>query len=574
MTANYCKIDTLDLFNDLKDTNISFSEFKSIVACYNKLESSYIKDKQVDLLKDLNKQKRVIFSYLKSCKDEPIKKMAKLVGKLEEEFGDIDEMNTFSKANKNAKFIKVSYDNGKWSISAEGLSDNLEFNKKQTPEAITCLVQLADRLDEQDAAYALCHAKKAGLFTIAALPFVRTDLNNTLFNTRYEKTPTTTLGPIEKPADAVYTTNLPVSRQIASEDDVDNEKIDETSVFIDEDGTLIPITLVADDYVLTSQDNGVYSIEEVKENLKTGKWKRQAADKEDIKKKKIISQIDNLLSENYKEKMILNEMMRREVESFQKKLQAEYQSRIDKLDEITAKTEPKVRKLLAKLDRIQNSDEGSIKKLHRIKLKLESGLTVTYSPEVEKYQKRVVNLEKAQTVLDQIADKYIPKSALADYEKDIENMYYYTSSSEKLFVQLTGNDPANEELIQEEINKLDKLKKNVKMSSLKCDNKTKNNIYNELDNMLISNMLNFNQYNALSDFIEYDAKQVAASLRVIKTRQSKITKAGLLSDIVSKILSIYNSLRNLFLDMFNKLTLQETYSNKINEGLDEIIEGE
>ena len=32
MTANYCKIDTLDLFNDLKDTNISFSEFKSIVA--------------------------------------------------------------------------------------------------------------------------------------------------------------------------------------------------------------------------------------------------------------------------------------------------------------------------------------------------------------------------------------------------------------------------------------------------------------------------------------------------------------------------------------------------------------
>ena len=192
-------------------------------------------------LKDLNKQKRVIFSYLKSCKDEPIKKMAKLAGKLEEEFGNIDEMNTFSKANKNAKFIKVSYDNGKWSISAEGLSDNLEFNKKQTPEAITCLVQLADRLDEQDAAYALCHAKKAGLFTMAALPFVRTDLNNTLFNTRYEKTPTTTLGPIEKPADAVYTTNLPVSRQIASEDDLDNEKIDETSVFIDEEGTLIPV---------------------------------------------------------------------------------------------------------------------------------------------------------------------------------------------------------------------------------------------------------------------------------------------------------------------------------------------
>ena len=51
----------------------------------------------------------------------------------------------------------------------------LEFTKDETPEAINSLVKLANRLDEQEAAYALCHAKKAGLFTFAALPYVRTE---------------------------------------------------------------------------------------------------------------------------------------------------------------------------------------------------------------------------------------------------------------------------------------------------------------------------------------------------------------------------------------------------------------
>ena len=568
MTANYCKIDTLDLFNDLKDTNISFSEFKSIVACYNKLESSYIKDKQVDLLKDLNKQKRVIFSYLKSCKDEPIKKMAKLAGKLEEEFGNIDEMNTFSKANKNAKFIKVSYDNGKWSISAEGLSDNLEFNKKQTPEAITCLVQLADRLDEQDAAYALCHAKKAGLFTMAALPFVRTDLNNTLFNTRYEKTPTTTLGPIEKPADAVYTTNLPVSRQIASEDGLDDEKIDETSVFIDEDGTLIPVTLVTDDYVLTSQDNGIYSIEEVKENLQTGKWKRQAADKEDIKLKRLEKQAEDLMK-LWEEKLILDESAQRLKDEFDAKLQQKLAPRMEQLDEAQAMVEPRLRKIAAKIDEITFKDKEGKQKLQKLKQEI-GNMVLKYQRPVEEYRMRAVSkVEEVEALLEQ-ARKYVSPKNLKAFEENVVNkFFYYESSQEKFEIALRGKDPRNEEMIQEEIKKL---RKEIKTSqNLAFD---KDAAYNKLDNLLISGVLSFEQYNALTDFAEINSKKVLASLELIESGMYKTVKAGFLQDIGNKIVELYNNVKDWLSDIIPFLTMQERDITEINEGLDEIIEGE
>lgn len=568
MTANYCKIDTLDLFNDLKDTNISFSEFKSIVACYNKLESSYIKDKQVDLLKDLNKQKRVIFSYLKSCKDEPIKKMAKLAGKLEEEFGNVDEMNTFSKANKNAKFIKVSYDNGKWSISAEGLSDNLEFNKKQTPEAITCLVQLADRLDEQDAAYALCHAKKAGLFTMAALPFVRTDLNNTLFNTRYEKTPTTTLGPIEKPADAVYTTNLPVSRQIASEDDLDNEKIDETSVFIDEEGTLIPVTLVTDDYVLTSQDNGVYSIEEVKENLKTGKWKRQAADKEDIKLKRLEKQAEDLMK-LWEEKLILDESAQRLKDEFDAKLQQKLAPRMEQLDEAQAMVEPRLRKIAAKIDEITFKDKEGKQKLQKFKQEI-GNMILKYQRPVEEYRMRAVSrVEDVEALLEQ-ARKYVSPKNLKAFEENVVNkFFYYESSQEKFEIALKGKDPRNEEMIQDEIKKL---RKEIKTSQNSAFDK--DTAYNKLDNLLISGALNFEQYNTLTDFAEINSKKVLASLELIENGMYKTVKAGFLQDIGNKIVELYNNVKDWLSNIIPFLTMQEKDITEINEGLDEIIEGE
>ena len=570
MSVNYCKIDSLDLFNDLKSTNISLSSFKDIIACYKKLEDSYIKERKVDLLKDLNKQKRTIFSYLSSCHDQSLKKMARLTASIEQEMGNIDTIDTLQDNIKDAKFIKVSYDNGSWKISAEYLSDDIEFDKKQVPDAINCLVKLVDRMDEQEAAYALCHARKAGKFILAELPFVRTDFNDNPFETRYIKEPGMTYGPYEKPSDALYTTQLPVSRQMASEEsELGEEEVSESDVLITEDGSLMPITLVTDDYVITSNDNGVFSLDEVKENLRTGKWKKQAAEGEDARVRRLKKQIDELVNTGYKEKLILDEALNRQIDNFAAKLTEKYATRLEELDRVREMVEPKVKKLAAKINEITFNDNEGKQKLQRLSIQLDSGTEVKYSQPVEQYQKKVVSVKEAEQLLD-MAKKYVSPRALKKFEEEFVNkFFYYTSAVEKFDVVLRNKDPRNEELIREQ---MEELGKNIKNS---LDNHLyKDEAYDRLDNMLIDGTINFDQYNKLSDFAEINAKQVMASLDIINSNYNKIVQAGFLSDLKDKVLSLYNSIKNWFSDTFSTLLLQEKTTKEINSALDSVLEGE
>lgn len=570
MSVNYCKIDSLDLFNDLKSTNISLSSFKDIITCYKKLEDSYIKERKVDLLKDLNKQKRTIFSYLSSCHDQSLKKMARLTASIEQEMGNIDTIDTLQDNIKDAKFIKVSYDNGSWKISAEYLSDDIEFDKKQVPDAINCLVKLVDRMDEQEAAYALCHARKAGKFILAELPFVRTDFNDNPFETRYIKEPGMTYGPYEKPSDALYTTQLPVSRQMASEEsELGEEEVSESDVLITEDGSLMPITLVTDDYVITSNDNGVFSLDEVKENLRTGKWKKQAAEGEDARVRRLKKQIDELVNTGYKEKLILDEALNRQIDNFAAKLTEKYATRLEELDRVREMVEPKVKKLAAKINEITFNDNEGKQKLQRLSIQLDSGTEVKYSQPVEQYQKRVVSVKEAEQLLD-MAKKYVSPRALKKFEEEVVNkFFYYTSAVEKFDVVLRNKDPRNEELIREQ---MEELGKNIKNS---LDNHLyKDEAYDRLDNMLIDGTINFDQYNKLSDFAEINAKQVMASLDIINSNYNKIVQAGFLSDLKDKVLSLYNSIKNWFSDTFSTLLLQEKTTKEINSALDSVLEGE
>ena len=570
MSVNYCKIDSLDLFNDLKSTNISFSSFKDIIACYKKLEDSYIKERKVDRLKDLNKQKHTIFSYLSSCHDQSLKKIAKLTASIEQEMGNIDTIDTLQDDIKGAKFIKVSYDNGNWKISAEALSDDIEFDKKQVPDAINCLVKLVERMDEQEAAYALCHARKAGKFILAELPFVRTDFNDNPFETRYIKEPGMTYGPYEKPSDALYTTQLPVSRQMASEEsELGEEEVSESDVLITEDGSLMPITLVTDDYVITSNDNGVFSLDEVRENLRTGKWKKQAAEGEDARVRRLKKQIDELVNTGYKEKLILDEALNRQIDNFAAKLTEKYATRLEELDRVREMVEPKVKKLAAKINEITFNDNEGKQKLQRLSIQLDSGTEVKYSQPVEQYQKRVVSVKEAEQLLD-MAKKYVSPRALKKFEEEVVNkFFYYTSAVEKFDVVLRNKDPRNEELIREQ---MEELGKNIKNS---LDNHLyKDEAYDRLDNMLIDGTINFDQYNKLSDFAEINAKQVMASLDIINSNYNRIVQAGFLSDLKDKVLSLYNSIKNWFSDTFSTLLLQEKTTKEINSALDSVLEGE
>lgn len=561
--ADVYQMTTLNLFEDLKHTNIKNEDFKQILASYQKLASNYIKDNQADLYKDLNKQKKVIFSYLDTLKNESIKKVANLHKKLEAEMGNIDEIDTFQTPEKQVQFIKVAYNNGKWTISAHNFEDT-EFSKKETPEAINCLVSLCERLDEQEAAYALCHAKKAGLFTMAALPYVRTEeFTNTALEPRYMKDPGTVLGPIDHSWESsVDNTNMPVSRQIASiEDD-----IQEMDTFKDEDGDMITISSISGDAIITF-DNDIYTKEEVEENIKSGYWTKVEAASEDIKVQRLKKQAAPLAS-TLKQKAVINEAMQRVASEVIHKMEEAKKAELEKAEEIEATMEPRLRKIAAKIDSITFKEGEAAPKFQRMSEELDSGMTLNYSRPVENYQKRTVPVAKAEEIIEKMRAYLSPKNLKA-FNELAEQLFVLNSKLESFSVSLTDKDPINEELIQEEMEKLRKIIKTSQNEAF-----MKDAAYDELDKMLIAGQINFDQYNILSDFAEMDSKMLLDSVKHIQANFVDV-QAGTMSNITEKIKEAFNTAKEWIMDKLSFLSLQEKEISDISEELDQVIpEGE
>ena len=560
--ADVYQMTTLNLFEDLKQTNIKNEDFKQILASYQKLASNYIKNNQADLYKDLNKQKEVLFSYLPSLKSESIKKVASLHKKLEAEMGNIDEIDTLQTPEKQVQFIKVAYNNGKWTISAHNFED-AEFSKKETPEAINCLVNLANRLDEQEAAYALCHAKQAGLFTMAALPYVRTEeFTNTALEPRYMKDPGTVLGPIDHSWDSsVDNTNMPVSRQIASVED----DFQEMDTFEDQDGDIITISSISGDAVITF-DNDIFTKEEVKENIQSGYWTKVEAAKEDIKLKRLDKEAEAIIGA-FQEKLILDEAADRLKAEFAQKVDDMIAKRKEKTDETEAAVTPRLKKIAAKIDAITMEDKKGLKNFQKLRRKI-GNLMLNYSREVEQYQMRAVSqVDKVEALLEE-ARKYVSPKNLKAFEENIVNkFFYFNSKSEDFSVSLDTKDPHTEEKVQEE---LSKMRKNIKMSQNKDFDKDA--AYDELDQLLINGHIDFNEYNELSDFAEMDAKSVLASLKTIKASLNKNIKADFTDSLVEGIKSVFNTLKQWISGALTYLLGQEKEILDINEQLEQFVE--
>ena len=556
------KLTTLNLFEDLKHTNIKNEDFKQILTSYKKLASSYIKDNQADLYRDLNKQKEVLFSYLPTFQKESLKKVAHLHKQLEAEMGNIDEIDTLSTPEKQVQFIKVAYNNGKWTIEAHNF-DNTEFTNKETPEAINCLVNLCNRLDEQEAAYALCHAKKAGLFTMAALPYVRTEeFTNTALEPKFVKDPGTVLGPVEHSWESsVDNTNMPVSRQIASE-----ESFQEMDTFEDQDGDKITISSISGDAVITF-DNDIYTKEEVQENIDSGYWTKVEAASEDAKVLRLKKQASED-AQKLKRKAVINEAIQRIADETIAKLEEVKKSELEKLEEIETKTEPRLRKIAAKIDAIILEDDKAGRKTQRLSEKLDVGMTLNYSRPVEKYQKRTVPVDKAEKVLEKLRAYVSPKN-VEEFNKLAEELFTFNSKLESFSVTLTNKDPKNEELIREE---MESLRKQIKTSQNEAF--IKDEAYNELDKMLVAGYINFNQYNTLSDYAEMDSKMVLASVKNIQANLNKEIEADFISDITNKIKEVFNSAKEWIMDKLSFLSIQEKEIKDINEELDQLVEGE
>lgn len=550
-------IDSVSLFNDLKDTNLKMEDFKEILSSYRKLEDDYIKTNQVDLLKDLNKQKKVIFSYLTDCRDISLKKAKILANELEKEFGNFDEVDTFETPKKDIQLVKIAYKDGKWTVGTKNLSEDLVIDN--VPQGINDIVSLTDRLDEQEAAYALNHAKVAGKFTIAALPYVRTDMPDTAWTTRYMKEPTVPLGPYEKSEDSVSTHNMAVSRQFASEDGelVVGDKI-ETN-----DGNLYEIVAVSESELITS-NNDVLDKLLAKGKLESGEWKKVESakeKKEDIRITRIKQKIEKL-TPAWEEKLIIEESIERLVEDYRSKLQQYANQKIRNLEEARAIAEPKITALMQKIDAIRAEDNKAFNKFQNLREKV-GQFTVNYTREVE--LKRIKGAAEIEEVLEKM-EKYVSPRNLKAFTELEESLYKTVEREEQFSIGLTQKDPRNEELIDE---KMKELKRTIKTSQ--NEEFERDAAYNQLDDMLVDGYITFDEYSDLTDFADINAKQVLASIKDIKANFVEVT-ADFAGDTIQKIKDFFNSIKEWVSEKLSFLTIQEKEVKDINEDLDKVLE--
>lgn len=557
---NVYKLNTVSLFEDLKDTNIKCDEFKSILSNYDNLESKYIKANEVDLLKDLTKQKEVLFSYFPCCKKESTKKVASMLNNLEKEIGNIEDINTFNNPAKNIQFVKIAFKNGKWIISTKNL-DDIEISQKQTPEAISCVVDLAERLDEQEAAYALCHAKKAGLFTFAALPYVRT--TDTAMDSRYVREPGTVLGPVERSVDSTYTENIPVSRQTAAEIVEDENNLSESDVIIDENGNQLIITTKTNNAIITS-DNNIIDLSEAEEKLQSGAWKKTSAEKEDSpKEKKVKKQLGEVTKTFIRDEQIELEAGRRLVEEYQAKINNLQKSNLEKVSKMADNLKVKAQKYASKLDSLTLANSNVQRKLQRMSFTTEEGVVVKHSLPVKDHKRMMVSTVKAEEVLEDLQNRY-GKGNEELFQELNERLFKYVDALEQFSLSLAST-PETEEEVRE---KMDYYRRKMKSS---INNVFKKNLaYKELDNMLFNGDLNFNQYNELCNCVEIDTMTTIAAIKDIKASLNKQIKSGILDTIIDKMINWYDNIKSWFESSISILSRKEKETKDIIEKLDQL----
>lgn len=548
-------INSVIFFEDLKNTNIKMEDWKEIIASYKQLEAHYIKNNEADLLRDLNKQKKVILSYLDNCYNASIKKLASMTNELEKEFGNLDEVDIFESPSKNINFIKIAYKDGKWAVSAKNLSEDLEIS--DIPAGINNLTSLVDRLDEQEAAYALNHAKTAGKFVLAALPYVRTDMPDTAWTTKYMKEPTVPLGPYEKSEDSVSTHNMPVSRQFASENDeiLLGDKIETI------DGNIYEIVAVSNNQIITSTNEAIDKML-AEGKLESGEWKKieSAKDKKDNIRVTRYTQRLEKLAEPLKNKYLEDEAISRLVKEYESNLREV--TTHQNIEELEATLEPQLRKLMSKIDAIKEEDSKLVSNYKRLVQKVGS-FDIYYSRPAE--LERAVNRQKLDEVIEMMEKLVAPRN-LSKFQELEKQLITKIKRSEQFAISLSQKDPRNEELIQDE---MEKLRKQIKTSQ--NTEFERNAAYNELDDLLINNNISFKQYSDFTDLADVNAKEVIASVKYIKSNLKEV-EAGIFDNIVDKLKELYNSTKEWFANILPFLSLQEKEVKDVNEELNTILE--
>ena len=557
------KKDVIDFLNSVSQVKNDLSEPLDI---YRTLEKKYISASNKEYLDALHKEKKIIFSYLKNFENASLKEVRAYLKEIKDNV-DLDEVKSYSSP-KTINFVKIAYNKGKWAIQADNLKDTIET--KDVPTAIEYLTQIVARFDPQEAAYSLVHAKNNGKFVVAALPDLPSerdyenatqDASSQFINTYTTKERGYTL------------LNQPVSLQADIDkseimEEAESDTIREGNVYADKEENIYTVSFLDNENVIFT-DNKIKPIIEVKDLIETGAWVRQAGAEEEKQLKQArrdLARSTRLLNEYYSKlaatnelateyKARLAEIQKKETEILQKKVQ-----------EITPQLQNKMRlihELLLKTGELE-------KKTMQVEESL-GYVSLTYKPAYEKTS--VVSLKKIQELYPKYV-KLFGKNKQAILDNFMEEITKKITVAEGLAVNIDSIDPLARRDIEP---KKELMKKEIKTSLY--SNKNKKLAYKVLDNLLISNAIDFDEYNEFSDCVEKNSEisykyltQIQASID--KTNGVRYLTAGAWDKVKETVNNMYEKFAAWLSGFLNFVVMQLQGTEELENDLDNILAGE
>lgn len=501
------KKDVVDFLNSVAQVKNDLSEPLDI---YRTLEKKYINASNKEYLDALHKEKKVIFSYLHNFENASIKEVRAYLKEIKNSV-DLDEIKSFNSP-KNIDFVKIAYKQGKWAFETDGLKETIET--KDVPTAIEYLTQIVARFDPQEAAYALVHAKNNGKFVVAALPDLPSerdyenatqDASSQFINTYTTK-------------DRGYTMlTQPVSLQADVDEAEIKEKAEEDTiregnVYLDNNDNLYTVSFVDNENVVFV-DNQIKPITEVEKLVDTGVWKRQAGEREEKEIKKAEAELVR-----YK----------RLIKEFYSKLAATEELANEYKAKLTEIQKPETEELQKKIENIRPKLQEKMRYIHDLKVQTEEieskttqlqekidYATLTYKPSYTRTQ--AISLKAIQKLYPKY-QKLFGKSKQAILDSFLEEITKEVTVTENLIVNIDSVDP----LARQDIEKnKEQLRKQIKTSLY--SNVNKKLAYKVLDDLLISNAIDFNTYNEFSDCVE---KNSEISYNHLKNIQASINSTN------------------------------------------------
>lgn len=548
------------------------NDLTPVVENHRNLEKKYIKSSNYELLSNLNKETRIVLSYLNGFENSNLKNIKACLKEVSA-YGDLESIKKFSSPKKKIDFITIAHKQGKWSIASDKLSNKLE--NLDVPTAMDYLTQIVARLTPQEAAYSLVHAKDNGTFIMAALPYSTIEEGKSGFGEQPMKTPNYPLGDPRDSYVGPYNYSTPVSRQMAAADDVPSEVLEEEneirsgSLYIDEEDVTYTITGIEDGMVFIDKLEEPLTEEQIKSLIDSGKWKRMAA-KDSVKEKKMLEDLERH-TKSLEEFSEWNLAILQMTKKYQADLQDAVSSKMERLQKDIEKFQPKIQKNLSILESLQRKASSIVKKLTILKQKVGS-VVFTYSPEIEEYQQRSKSVEEIREVLEKIKT-LISKKDLSTFEQYAEEMFKWTSRSESFKFDVDQKDPRVKEEIEQ---KVDYLSKRIKNSLNRDNGLNKKETYNKLDKMLFAGLMDFETYNKFCNCVEKNAslsKQVVDDVCKILTNKPIYVKSAAFDKVKEKFSQFWNKIKDLTVNLFNFITLKDSQFEEVDSELDKIIEG-